>query len=73
MVKKFNTFYGTLNSPVMDPILSHMNPIHTLVLHSFNIHFNINIESMKMDLRRYGSMGKTGFGWLRIGSVGGLL
>jgi hypothetical protein len=24
-------------------------------------------------LERYGSMGRTGFGWLRIGSIGGLL
>jgi hypothetical protein len=29
-------------------------------------------DNIKMDLR-YGSMGQTGFGWLRIGSSGGLL
>jgi hypothetical protein len=26
-----------------------------------------------LTLGRYGSMGRTGFGWLRIGSSGGLL
>jgi hypothetical protein len=30
-------------------------------------------DNIKMDLREIGSMGRTGFGWLRIGSTGGLL
>jgi hypothetical protein len=30
-------------------------------------------DKIKMDLRRYESMWRTGFGWLRIGSTGGLL
>jgi hypothetical protein len=30
-------------------------------------------DNIKWNLRRYGSMGRTGFGWLRIGSSGGLL
>jgi hypothetical protein len=29
--------------------------------------------TLKWTLGRYGSMGRTGFGWLRIGSSGGLL
>jgi hypothetical protein len=28
---------------------------------------------LRLTLGRYGSMGRTGFGWLRIGSSGGLL
>jgi hypothetical protein len=30
-------------------------------------------DNIKMDLREIGSMGRTGFDWLRIGSSGGLL
>jgi hypothetical protein len=30
-------------------------------------------DNIKMDVRKIGSMGRTGFGWLRIGSYGGLL
>jgi hypothetical protein len=29
--------------------------------------------TLKWTSGRWGSMGRTGFGWLRIGSVGGLL
>jgi hypothetical protein len=29
--------------------------------------------TLRLALRRYGSMGRTGFGWLRIGSSGGLV
>jgi hypothetical protein len=30
-------------------------------------------DNIRMDLREVGSMGRTGFSWLRIGSGGGLL
>jgi hypothetical protein len=30
-------------------------------------------DNIKMTLGRWGSMGRDGFGWLRIGSSGGLL
>jgi hypothetical protein len=30
-------------------------------------------DNIKMDLREKGSMGRTGFSWLRIGSSGGLV
>jgi hypothetical protein len=30
-------------------------------------------DNIKMDLRRWGSMGRTGFSWLRISSSGELL
>jgi hypothetical protein len=30
-------------------------------------------DNVKMDLREMGIDGQTGFGWLRIGSIGGLL
>jgi hypothetical protein len=30
-------------------------------------------DNIKMELREIGSMRRTGFGWLRIGSSGGLL
>jgi hypothetical protein len=30
-------------------------------------------DNIKMDLREIGSMGRTGFRWLRIGSSGGIL
>jgi hypothetical protein len=30
-------------------------------------------DNIKLDLRRQGSMGRTGFSWLRIESGGGLL
>jgi hypothetical protein len=30
-------------------------------------------DNLKMDLREIGSMGRTGFSWLRIESSGGLL
>jgi hypothetical protein len=30
-------------------------------------------DNIKMDLREIGTDGQTGFGWLRIGSSGGLL
>jgi hypothetical protein len=30
------------------------------------------VDNIKLDLRKYGSMGQTRFGWLRIGSSDGL-
>jgi hypothetical protein len=32
------------NSPTLDPILSHLNPVHTLISYFWRIHFNINLS-----------------------------
>jgi len=34
-------YYLVSKRPTLVPILSHMNPFHTLKLHFLNVHFNI--------------------------------
>jgi hypothetical protein len=50
--QKITAFYGNQKvhdrvhrNPPLKPILSHMNPVHTLVSHFFEIHFNIILPS----------------------------
>jgi hypothetical protein len=49
LVKEFSVFhdpkinYRVPKNPPLDPILSQMNPVHTLLHYTFKTHFNINI------------------------------
>jgi hypothetical protein len=43
---KYNVHYCGQNIPQLHPILSQMNPVHTLLLYIFKIHLNSIIPSM---------------------------
>jgi len=38
--------YCLYRSPPLDPILSHLNPVHTFTFYFFKIHFKIIFPSM---------------------------
>jgi hypothetical protein len=45
-IPRYTNFYCRGRSPLLDPVLSQMNPIHTLPPRIFKIHSNIFLSAL---------------------------